>query len=295
MAADSNTQALKGPTPLFASEEPLRHVAYIYDGSLEGLLCAIFESYVNHEMPEDFIARGNNNSASPLQQRFGQSTRTIETNFDKALRVRNGIVREGGNDSFEAVARASCATNSDTGSVVFRFVHYLMDKQSRRNRRQNPLNDLANPVISDLMRVRRRVINEEEHMRQFIRFNQLENGLWYARCHPNCNVIPLITGHFFARFSGEPFIIFDETHLLCGVSDGSDWKLVADAPNIPCGASKSDMLFEEAWKRFYQALAIDARYHPELRRQFMPARFWKDLPEMKPLSKGTVVRSANGH
>ena len=37
----------------------------------------------------------------------------------------------------------------------------------------------------------------------------------------------------------------------------------------------------EAWRTFYKSVSIDARYHPELRRQFVPKRFWKNLTELQ--------------
>ena len=269
-----------------ASLEPLAHVAYLFDGSLEGLLSAIFASYANHEVPEDMLTVAPNSAQTPLQQRLGQSVRFIETDFDHAVRVRNGIVREGGNESFEAILRASCADDPYAAITVYRFVRFLMDKRARRNKRRSPLEDLANPIVNDLMRLRERVINEEEHMRQFIRFNQLENRVWFARCHPNCALVPLIMGHFHARFGDEPFMIFDEAHTVCGVCDGKDWRIVLAAPEGIDTEVGSNALYEEAWKRFYRALSIDARFHPELRRQLMPVRFWKDLPEMQPLAAG---------
>ena len=38
---------------------------------------------------------------------------------------------------------------------------------------------------------------------------------------------------------------------------------------------------QQAWKRFYDTGAVEARYNPELRRQFMPKRFWKNITEMQ--------------
>ena len=54
---------------MIAAEEPLTHVAYVYDGTPEGLLTAVFQAYANHEDPED-IAR-----ESSFQPRLGQSVR----------------------------------------------------------------------------------------------------------------------------------------------------------------------------------------------------------------------------
>ena len=119
-------------------------------------------------------------------------------------------------------------------------------------------------------------------MRQFVRFSHLENGVWFARCNPNASVVPLVMGYFAARLNDQPFIIYDERHHLAGVHDGMRWSLVSgDAVNVPA-ATADDALMEEAWKRFYDALSVDARYNPELRRRFMPVRLWQDLPEMQP-------------
>ena len=39
----------------FVVEEPLADVAYLHDGSLEGLLSAVFLSYERHEEPTDIV------------------------------------------------------------------------------------------------------------------------------------------------------------------------------------------------------------------------------------------------
>lgn len=177
--------------------------------------------------------------------------------------------------------RASTCENYEVGTVVYRFVRLVMDRPEAERKRP-VLDDLSNPVVSELVALEKHAVNESERMRQFVRFNHLENGVWFARCNPNASVIPLVMSYFAARLNDQPFIIWDERHLVAGVYDGRDWSLVSgDAVNVP-SATVEDALMEEAWKRFYDALSIDVRYHPELRRQFMPVRLWRNLPEMKP-------------
>ena len=43
-----------------------------------------------------------------------------------------------------------------------------------------------------------------------------------------------------------------------------------------------------AWKTFYDTLSIDSRYNPELRRNFMPKRFWKNLTEIKEMPRTSI-------
>jgi len=260
--------------PVAVEHEPLANVAYLHDGSLEGFLSCVFEAYVKHELPEDIV------DETRFEPRLDQSSFFVQTDYDRALRVRRGIEREAGRRAFGAVVRALANDDPHAGAVVFRFIRYVMDARSGRNKRRNVLNDLANPIVGDLVTLERHVINEEEKMRQFIRFSHLQNGVWFARCNPNANVVPLIMQNFVNRFNIQPFMIYDENHHIAGVYDGNDWNLVRDeVVNIP-SRTADDAYVETLWQHFYDSLSIDARYNPELRCHFMPVRFWRNLPEV---------------
>lgn len=261
--------------PQAAPAEPLQQVAYLHDGTLEGLLSAVFLAYERHEQPEDIVP------AQRYQPRLGQSALHVDTDFGRADRVRRGIERAVGRDAFSAIMRASTCDDYDTGAVVHRFVRYAMARPASR-RRLAILDELSNPVVADLLQLARHAANEAERMRQFVRFQHLENGVWFARASPNAAVVPLVMGYFAARLNDQPFVIYDDAHSMAGLYDGRRWQLVRAGISVLPSATTHDELMQEAWKRFYDALSIDARYNPELRRQFMPVRLWKDLPEMQP-------------
>ena len=62
---------------------------------------------------------------------------------------------------------------------------------------------------------------------------------------------------------------------------GDDWHLVkTDALNLPDRAA-DERTMQQAWKRFYKTVAVESRYNPELRRQFMPKRLWENITEMQ--------------
>ena len=114
---------------MIAAEEPLAHIAYVYDGTPEGLLTAVFQAYANHEDPED-IAQG-----AAFQPRLDQSVRTIETDAALAERVKRGLVRATGKAGFNAVLHASLSDDVQAGSVVYRFIRYAMRSNSSGNQR----------------------------------------------------------------------------------------------------------------------------------------------------------------
>lgn len=250
-------------------EEPVIELAYTHDGTLEGLFSAIFATYANHEQPLDVAPE------SVFQPRLGQEVRFIETNQEWAQRVARGIISAGKQGSFQAVRKASTSSDPQMGTIVYRFVRKLMKE------RRYLLNQLSDPVVGELFRLVRAVDNECEKMRQFVRFSHLDNGGWFAVCNPRDNVIPLVMNWFVARFNDQPFAIYDEVHHLAGVYEGRSWYLVS-TDHIPAPAySSEEDLMQEAWRLFYRTLSIDARYNPELRRQHMPVRLWKNLTEMQ--------------
>ena len=252
---------------------PLEDVAYLYDGTLEGLLSAVFLAYERHERPLDVVKEAQ------YEPRLGQSSIFVETDFGKAKRVRSGICRVAGSRTFETVKLASLSDDYQAGTSIYRFIRYVMARPA--DLAGAPvLDELSNPVVSDVCKLAKHVSNEAENMRQFVRFSHLENGVWYSHIRPNASVVPLVMGYFSSRLNDQAFIIFDDRHRIAGVYDGRRWQLVsADALDVPA-ATEHDGQMQEAWRRFYDALSIDERYNPELRRHFMPVRLWDDLPEM---------------
>ena len=268
-----------------AACEPLALVAYMYDGTLEGLLTCVFESYVRHERPEDML------EGESFQPRLGQSTILVEASVDVAERVRRGIVREAGPHAFGAIVRAFAVDDARKGSVIYEFVRYAMDGRSGRDRRLDIMNDIANPVVGALAALGRRTVDEAEKLRQFARFSHLSNGVWFARCNPNASVVPFVMPHFAARFNIQPFMIYDEVHHLAGVYDGTRWYMVRDRISSVPEGTEEDRYAQALWQRFYDAVTIDARFNPELRRSFIPVRLWKHLPEMRPREQALAPRS----
>lgn len=249
--------------------------AYVHDGSLEGLLTAVFLAFERHEFPDDVVAE------RIYQPRLGQECITVSTDIEKALRVRRGIENYAGSAAFHAVIAASLCDDYDAGAAVLHFVAYVV-YSFKKTRYKNALGDLANPAVRRIVELKTRALNEAEKIRQFLRFSHLENGIWFARINPMVSVIPLVIGHFASRFNDQAFVIYDENHLLSGMYDGNSWQLVSGAVTEVGNPCYQDAFFEEAWRSFYDALCVDARYNPELRQSFMPQRFWKNLPEMMP-------------
>ncbi len=285
------------------ADEIYDEVAYRYDGSLEGLLSVIFASYQNKEIPRDVHA------IESIQPRLFERVTFIETNVEHAKRVARGLSRACGEESLAAICKASLSSNPSAPLAAYRFARYAMDEHRSRNcgrcsaatscaasgnmRRYCPrlkghaLANIAHPSVEKLFAINRSIANECENVRQFARFEHLRTQgghIWFARCNPRDAVVPLVMDHFARRFGAEPFALFDEAHGVLGMSDGTTWRIVnniaeADITSALANAPEEDEM-RRAWKRFYQSTSNDARYHPELRVQFIPRRFWGHLTEL---------------
>ena len=142
-------------------------------------------------------------------------------------------------------------------------------------------NELTDPIVGPVLKLHHAVRNERHFMQELLRFEHFDNDLWFAKCNPNANVVPLLMDWFSARFNTQQFVIYDEVHNIAGIYDGESWVL-AETSELDLPAHSSDeAVMQSAWKRFYDAVSIPARYHPELRRQHMPKRFWKNILEVR--------------
>lgn len=245
------------------------NTAYVYDGSLEGLLSAVFESYRRRKLPADIAPEGL------FQPRLGQQVVAVRTDAALARRVRAGIVSACGVRAFDAVVAVSLSDDPAKGRTVLDFVRYAMKRGPRA------LDDAAHESVAAFRALDRAVCNERHRWQQFMRFGQVEGGVYFARCNPSANVVPLLMGWFAARFNTQPFVVYDEVHRIAGVSRDGSWALVATEDIDVPSETLEERAMKRAWKTFYDAVAVEARYNPDLRRQFMPKRLWRNVAEMR--------------
>jgi probable DNA metabolism protein len=138
------------------------------------------------------------------------------------------------------------------------------------------------------------VSRETHRMMQLLRFNAAAGGVYVARCAPEYYVLPALAEHFTVRFGETPWAIIDEKRSIALTRlDGGEPLLEAlsgplleklfPAGEIRGGAAGEtpDDGWEDLWKRYYRSINIENRKNPDCRRQNMPKRYWKYLPEVQ--------------
>lgn len=243
-------------------------LVYIYDGTIDGFFTCVFESYSRKQHPDEV------STEEFFQLGFEQRIYHIETDDEKAKRVHKGLVKKCGNYVYENIYKCFLSCDHNKATKLMKYVHVALSVG-------RPVKDmLAHADVAPVEAMALQISREVWHSNEFLRFAQMENGVYYARIHPKNNIIPLMMPHFSDRYNDQPFIIYDPGHSVAGVYNLESWYMVeTDGINLP-EESEDEKKWKRLWKHFYKSITIQERRNEKLRRQNCPKRYWQDMLEM---------------
>ncbi|MDR2407703.1 MAG: TIGR03915 family putative DNA repair protein, partial [Bacteroidales bacterium] len=134
----------------------------------------------------------------------------------------------------------------------------------------------------------KKVSNEAEKVRQFVRFQKTADKMYFAAIKPLYNVLPLVVNFFQDRFADQQWVIYDikRSYALyydlkkTEVAYFDDLKMnKLNGKLHPDLLAEDESCFQDTWKQYLHAISIKERKNPKLQRQHMPKRFWKYLTE----------------
>lgn len=241
-------------------------IVYSYDGSFDGLLCCVFESYDRREIPTDIRPE------DALQPTLFPA-RFIPTDPEKAERVAVSIPKKLSAAGMELISTAFLFGGEGKEIAILRFLRIGFRYGA------DALDMMRNADVCRLQHIVRAVRNEAHLSLEFLRFSEYAGGL-AAIIDPKHFVLPLMQSHFCSRFPEERFLIYDKTHGMALFYQPYEAKIIAvDALELP-QKTEAELSFELLWKRYYDSIAIQERINPRCRMTHMPKRFWPRLTEL---------------
>jgi len=128
-----------------------------------------------------------------------------------------------------------------------------------------------------------KVWHEIHRMLGLLRFTKLPTEIYTAHCEPDHFILPALGEHFSLRFGNTPWIIIDDKRGLCLSCLTGEPQLNIKPPQLEQDIPRSNEAdcWEKLWLNYHQTINNESRNNPDLQRQFMPKRYWKNLPEMK--------------
>jgi len=242
-------------------------VLYQYDGSLDGFLCCVYESYAHKEDPVGFCC-----DEDPLCL---YEIRTVVTREDRSQRVQRGI-RERSAKALAVVRRGFLTCMEEKELALYRFIRKLLA--------EGPgfLRDMSDPICYPLYRAIRHLNGELEKLRGFVRFSDY-SGVLGAEIEPKNRVLPLLRGHFCERYGHEAFFIYDRTHRELLFYAGGRSRITTVDQFQPVLPESDELQFRMLWKCFYESVAIRERNNPRCQNTFLPKRYRGTMTEFLPL------------
>lgn len=240
-------------------------VAYRYDGSFEGFLCCVFESYTRRETPALIFSEDE-------PQYCLYPEKWIETDAEHAERVYTSLSRKISPDACALVETGFLSCLPDRELLLYRLIHMGYQHGAQ------VVDWLADETVSTLQKAVRAVGNEAHLLTGFLRFSE-QNGTLAAVISPKNRVLPLMLEHFSGRFNAETFLIYDKTHRMAHIHQPGRDAIVPLERFTLEQPDETERLFRALWQRFYHTIGIEGRYNPKCRMTHMPKRYWENMTE----------------
>lgn len=241
-------------------------VIYRYDGTFEGFLCCVFDSYVNKEYPSQFQDEAHiENSFFPA--------RWVGTDLRHAQRV---LVSLGKIDPYarELVVKGFLTCAPDKEKMIYRFIRslYVVGKPLLRR--------LSDEAVLPLLKAVRHLDGEVHLLKGFVRFSDFE-GTLAGEIKPKNRVLPLLRPHFCDRMYNEVFLLYDRTNREALVHKPGQWVILPLEEFKMAAPSAQEAQYRRLWKRFYDTIEIKERHNPRKQMSSMPKRYWETMTEFQ--------------
>lgn len=250
-------------------------MVYLIDGSLESLLCAVFE-WFERKPGQITIQLEKHNQPEAFTSIFH-----VQKDTFKADRVWKGLQKRLDKNWMRRFYCTFLSESTKAYQYLFEFCCYIFSNPD------GAAFNYGNPHVLALSQIARKVEREKHRMEAFIRFQLTTDGLFYCGIDPDFNVLPLIMGHFKTRYADQKWIIYDlnrhyglyyDLEKVEEVSFNPDEEKRLQTPGASIKAIDEN-LYATLWKDYFKSTNIAARKNTKLHIQHVPKRYWKYLTE----------------
>jgi len=242
---------------------------YLCEDTLESIFTAIYTIYENkHNFPDTRLLL----EWEPL---LLAEYVTVEADAEKAAKVIRTIHRQFGERDVHHIFMALSSPDGVKAEAVYKTIVYgLMNKVKPGHL----FDHLADRYVLQTLKLSRNAGRECQHLKGFLRFRELENGILFAPMGPKNHVLTELMEHFSDRFPSENFMIYDEGRQIFGVHKAKgNWFLISAevmAEKIKTtNVSDAESYYSGLFQHFCQTIAIKERKNPDLqsiRRNSLP-------------------------
>lgn len=251
--------------------------SYLFDGTLGGLLTAVFECYERKHSAVRLIEK------EKYEPGLMDEALEIMPDKHKAERVWLGLKKQISKDWLSRCYVTCLAEEASGFQHLFDLIRLIFNQGGAIT------GNYGNPHVLYIAKLDRKVHREKHRMEAFIRFQKLADGVFYSVIEPDYNVLPLIARHFKNRYADQPWIIYDRkrkyglSYDLTTVSEIEiSFESVAEKnlEKLPEPMlAQDEQLYQSLWQGYFKNANIESRKNTKLHIRHIPKRYWRYLTE----------------
>ena len=242
---------------------------YIYDGSYQGLLTALYRAFKRREAPVRILAK------SEFRDDLFYQQQKIVTDNQKAeffsRQIKEHISAKALNNIFYTYL-----SEADKMEVyIFRYLFTGFKVGEKVDE------FLTKEYVRQVQDLAHKVRHESHRLKGLIRLQEAAGGKYYAVVEPDYKILVLLASHFKNRFSTMDWIIHDKRReeAIIFSASAKEWLLIDLSKDFKPELTAKEEEVQELWQSFFSAVSIKNRSNPRTQQQFMPKKYWKHLIE----------------
>lgn len=246
----------------------------LYDGSFDGLFTAVFEVFEYRYYDAEIVSRENF-----LQENIFAQIHEVVTQTEKSERVLKKLEQSIGKTGISQLVKVFLSEDPGLEQLILSAV-----KQSVKYTGDNILQNFANDDILQISKICKSVSRERHRMTAFVRFEKMQDEIYFAKIDPDYNVLPLIRTHFKNRYADQQWMIYDLRRNYGLFYDLENCEFFYPDEKINLSQYQDQLHDEEKkyqtlWQSYFTKTNIKERKNTKLHIQHVPKRYWKYLTE----------------
>lgn len=277
-------------------------VIFLCEDTIEGILTGVYDAWAEavssglghahcrleskRKLPEHCFTSGEigGEESSCKEIPFKQIDlfsvyREVPTDLEKAEKVVRTLRKRLGEEVYEGLCYAMASHEPDKAEAVYQtIVAGFSMKQGTK-----VFDKITDPYVARCFDLKRNVSREIHRELEFLRFQEMENGVLLAKIHPKNDILIYLGSHFSDRLPLENFLIYDMNRKKALFHEKQkDWYLM-DAleldNEVSDHISMQEPYYQDLFRMFCHTISIKSRENKELQRQLLPLHFRDLMPE----------------
>ncbi|KXH85735.1 TIGR03915 family putative DNA repair protein [Chryseobacterium kwangjuense] len=246
----------------------------LYDGSFDGLFTAVFEVFEYRYKDVEIL-----NREKFYQENIFADIHEVITQHEKAERVLNKLEQNIGRQGIHQLLKVYLSEDPELEHLILSAV-----KQSVQHPGENILQNYADPDMLKISKINKSVGRESHRMTAFVRFEKMQDGVYFAKTDPDFDVLPLIRKHFKDRYQDQKWMIYDlrRNYGILYDMESCDFFYPDEKLDLHQYRQKfhdEEQNYQTLWQRYFTRTNITERKNLKLHTQHVPKRYWKYLTE----------------